>query len=54
MVVVVEDGGQPVTKYQVTVSGGSGSGTYTVGTIVTIKANTPPAAMPSTAGRPPA
>ena len=41
VVVVVEDGGQPVTKYQVTVSGGSGSGTYTVGTIVTIKANTP-------------
>lgn len=41
VVVVVEDGGQPVTKYQVTVSGGSGSGTYTVGDIVTIKANTP-------------
>ena len=41
VVVVVEDGGQPVTKHQVTVSGGSGSGTYTVGTIVTIKANTP-------------
>lgn len=41
MVVAVEDGGQPVTKYQVTVSGGSGSGTYTVGDIVTIKANTP-------------
>ena len=41
VVVVVEDGGQPVTKYQVTVSGDSGSGTYTVGDIVTIKANTP-------------
>ena len=41
VVVVVEDGGQPVTKCQVTVSGGSGSGTYTVGDIVTIKANTP-------------
>lgn len=41
VVVVVEDGGQPVTKYQVTVSGGSGSGSYTPGETVTIKANTP-------------
>ena len=30
VVVVVEDGGQPVTKYQVTVSGGSSSGGSTV------------------------
>ena len=41
VVVVVEDGGQPADTYKVTVSGGSGSGTYTVGTTVTIKANTP-------------
>ena len=41
VVVTVEAGSEPVTEYQVTVNGGSGSGSYTVGTIVTIKANTP-------------
>ena len=41
VVVVVESGDQPAAKCKVTVSGGSGSGTYTVGDIVTIKANTP-------------
>ena len=38
---VAESGDQPATKCQVTVTGGSGSGTYAVGTIVTIKANAP-------------
>ena len=41
VVKVAESGDQPAPKCQVTVTGGSGSGTYTVGTIVTIKANTP-------------
>ena len=41
VVVAVADGGQSAETYKVTVSGGSGSGTYTVGTIVTIKANAP-------------
>lgn len=40
-VVVVESGDQPAAKYKVTVSGGSGSGSYAVGEAVTIKANTP-------------
>ena len=39
--VAVVGGGQSAETYKVTVSGGSGSGTYAVGTIVTIKANTP-------------
>ena len=41
VVVVVQGGDQSAEPYKVTVSGGSGSGTYTVGDIVTIKANTP-------------
>ena len=41
VVVVVAGGDQSAETFKVTVSGGSGSGTYTVGTIVTIKANTP-------------
>ena len=41
VVVAVAGGGQSAETFKVTVSGGSGSGTYTVGTIVTIKANTP-------------
>ena len=41
VVKVAESGDQPAPKCQVTVTGGSGSGSYAPGETVTIKANTP-------------
>ena len=41
VVVIVRSADQPVTKFQVTVTGGSGSGSYAPGEKVTIKADAP-------------
>jgi hypothetical protein len=39
---IINDNNPPITKYTLTVTSGSGSGSYTAGTTVTIKANTAP------------
>ena len=41
VVIIVKSADQPVTKFQVTVTGGSGSGSYAPGEKVTIKADAP-------------